>query len=368
MIGDTPYSLQGLPIIYTSKSTGFNLGVRMSIADVKEEPFIYKVAAQFWVSDRGVRNHELELDIPKFFSKHWHIRLDYKYLTVIDNNFFGIGNNSVFNKDFITPNNPLFISRTYYQYILTYPSFTFNIEYKLFSEIFSVFSGIGLENATITPHNLDNTSYLYTVKPFGYNGGNTNYVKAGARFDTRDYPFNPTKGVMLIGTYTDHAECIGSDYQYTNADVAFMWFTSFWRYFTLGHRIMVDQIWGNPPFFALAEFRSYQNYQGLGGSDVLRGAPTFRFIDNLKFINQFEIRTRFYNGTVFGQHLQVNVNPFWDLGRVWDRKQMVTFDGFHNSFGSAIRFTWNTNFIAAFTFGVSHDGTSTNLSFGESFN
>ena len=368
MIGNTPYSLQGLPIIYTSKSTGFNLGLRMSIADMKyEQPYVYKLGFQFWVSDRGVRNHELELDVPQFFTKHWHISLDYKYLTVIDNNYFGIGNNSAFNQDLITPYNPSFISRTYYQYTLTYPKFTFNVEYKLFSEIFSVYTGIGLERATINPHNLDNTSKIYIEKPFGYNGGNTNYIKVGVKFDTRDYPFNPTKGVVLAGIYTDHTDFIGSNYQYKNLDLTFMWFTSFWRYFTLGHRILIDQIWGNPPFFALAEFRSYENYEGLGGSDTLRGAPTFRFIDNLKFINQIEIRTRLSNGTVFGQHLEINVNPFWDLGRVWDRKKRVTFDGFHDSFGSEFRFTWNANFITAVTVGVSHDGTSTNLSFGESF-
>ena len=70
---------------------------------------------------------------------------------------------------------------------------------------------------------------------------------------------------------------------------------------------------------------------------------------------------------VFGQHLQINVNPFWDLGRVWDRKQKISFSDLHNTFGSEFRFTWNANFIAAFTVGVSSEQTSTYLSFGESF-
>jgi hypothetical protein len=367
-INGVPYSLQGLPIIYTSKSTGFNLGVRASIADMKrEQPYIYKFAFQYWISDRGVKNHEVELDIPTFFSRAWHIRLDYKYTTVIDNNYFGIGNDAVFNQNFITPSDPSFISRTYYQYKLTYPSFTFNIERKLFSDTLSIFTGIGLEKATINPYNLDSRSYIDTQKPYGYNGGNTNYIRVGLTFDTRDYPFNPTKGVVLSGTYTDHAKFMDSDYEYKNIDFSYMLFFSFLKYFTLAHRIMIDQIWGDPPFFALAEFKSYESYQGLGGGDLLRGAPSFRFIDNLKIVNQIELRTRFYNGMVFGQHLQINITPFWDVGRVWNRKQKISINDLHNTFGSEFRFTWNANFIMSFTVGVSSEQTSTYLSFGESF-
>ena len=368
VISGVPYTLQGLPIIYTSKSTGFNLGARVSFADMKDEkPYVYRFAFQYWVSDRGVRNHEVELDMPNFFSKLWHVRLDYKYSTVIDNNFFGIGNNSVFNKSLITPSDPSFVSRTYYQYKLTYPSFTFHIKRKFFSDTLAIFTGIGIERATIIPYDLDYKSKIYTEQPFGYNGGNTNYIRAGIVFDTRDYPFNPTKGVVIIGTYTNHAKFMGSDYQYNNADIDYMLFFSFLRYFTIAHRIMIDQIWGTPPFFALAEFKSYESYQGLGGGDLLRGAPSFRFIDNLKFINQIELRSRFYNGMVFGQHLQVNVNPFWDLGRVWNRKQKISFADLHSTVGSEFRFTWNANFIVAFTVGVSSEQTSTYLSFGESF-
>jgi len=368
-IDKVPYSLQGIPIVYTSKSTGFNLGIRASIADLKnEQPYTYRFAFQYWISDRGVKNHEVELDFPHFISRAWHIRLDYKYSVAIDNNYFGAGNNSVFNQSFVTPSDPSFISRTYYQYILTYPSFTFNIERKLFSDKVSIFTGIGLERASIETHNMDYRSKLFTEKPLGYEGGNTNYIKLGLVFDTRDYPFNPKKGVVLVGTYTDHAKSVGSDYQYENLDFTYMWFFSFLKYFTIAHRIMVDQIWGNPPFFALAEFKSYESYQGLGGGDLLRGAPSFRFIDNLKFINQIELRTCFYNGVVFGQHLQINLNPFWDLGRVWDRKQQIKFNDLHNTFGSEFRFTWNANFIASFTVGVSSEQTSTYLSFGEAFN
>jgi len=368
VMSGVPCSLQGLPIIYTSKSTGFNLGARLSFADLRyEDPYFYRLAFQLWFSDRGARNHEINLDMPHFITKRWHLRMAYKYVAVIDNNYFGIGNDAVFNKDFVRPSSSNYIARTYYQYILTYPSFTFNIEYNIFKKLFSIYTGIALEKAVIDPRDFDSTSKIFTEKPYGYNGGKTNYIRAGLKFDSRDYEYNPSKGIVLEATYTDHARFIDSDYQYRNADLNYMGFYSFIRYFTIGHRVMLDQMWGDLPFFALAEFRSYERYQGLGGEDILRGAPTFRFIDNLKLIHQIELRTRFYNGQILGQHLQFSIAPFWDIGRVWDRRGKIDFKNFHNSFGSEFRFTWNMNFIASFSFGVSHEAMSTYLSFGETF-
>ena len=146
-----------------------------------------------------------------------------------------------------------------------------------------------------------------------------------------------------------------------------MGFFSFLKYFVLGHRIMIDQTLGDIPFFALASFNSYDNYQGLGGQDTLRGAPTFRYIDNLKFINQLELRTRFYNGIIFGQHMELFLVPYWDFGKVWDRHKKINFEDLHHSVGNEFRFTWNTTFIASFTMGFTRDNFTTYLSFGESF-
>ncbi len=368
-LGDHPYSLQGLPIAYTSKTTGFNLGTRISLADLKtEDPYTFLFSFQFWQTDRGAKNHQISLDVPELFSKHWRLKLTYTYPEVIDNNYFGLGNKSVYNQDFITPGNPNFISRNYYQYIFVYPRFTIDLSYKFFRERLSLYGGIGIDKGTIHPINKDSTSKIYTEQPYGYNGGKTNYIKIGLKFDSRDYPMNPTKGFVVAATYTDHVKFMGSDFNYVNIDLTYMGFFAFLNYFVLSHRVMIDQALGNNlPFFALAEFNSYNNYQGLGGEDTLRGAPTFRYIDNLKFINQLELRTRFYNGVVFGQHMELFLVPYWDFGKVWDRYKKINFEDLHHTVGNEFRFTWNTTFIASFTMGFSKDNFATYLSFGESF-
>ena len=367
-LGSNPHSVQGVPIIYTSKSTGFNLGARISLANLKDEdPYTYKFSVQYWASDRGSKKHEIALDMPHFFSKSWHARMAFKYPKTITQKYYGAGNDSVNDKSLIDPDSPNFLSRTYYQYIETYPKFTFDLQYKVIGNYLSIYSGIAIEKATIRPHNNDQRSKIYTEQPYGYGGGKTNYVKGGLRFDTRDYPFNPTSGVTIAATYTNHGKFIKSDYPYSNINLVYMGFLSFWRYFTLSQRFMVDQMWGDLPFFSLSEFRSYNDYDGLGGEDFLRGAPSYRYVDNLKFANQFELRTRVYNGKVFGQMLMIHFNPFWDMGRVWDRKEKISITHFHHSFGNEFRFTWNKDFIMSFTMGKSGSGFATYLTFGESF-
>jgi outer membrane protein assembly factor BamA len=367
-LGEHPYSVQGLPIIYTSKSTGFNLGARLSLTDLKtQNPYSFNLTLQYWVTDRGGKNHQISLDIPQFFSRRWRVRFSYTYPEAIDQNYFGIGNTSIFNKDLVSPGNPNFISRTYYQYKFAYPRFSFDIAYKFLKDRMSIYTGISLDRATIRTINNDGRSKMYTERPYGYRGGKTNYLKLGLKYDTRDYPINPSRGIVLAGTYTDHGAFIGSDYPYSNANLTYMGFFSIWKYFVLAHRVMIDQAWGDTPFFALAGFKSYNDYEGLGGDDTLRGAPTYRYIDNLKFINQLELRTKFYNGKVFGQHLELFVIPYWDMGKVWDRNKKMNLNDIHHSLGGEFRFTWNTTFIASFHMGFSKESFSTGLSFGESF-
>jgi len=368
-IGGNPHSIQGIPIVYTSKSTGFNLGAKFSIINLKhEDPYTYRLSLQYWITDRGGRDHLVELDMPHFFfSKSWHVRLSYEYPKTMTQKYFGVGNSSVYNTALTSPNSPDFLSKTYYQYISLYPKFKFDIEYKIIGQYLSVYGGLALDKATISPYNQNEKSKIYTEQPNGYSGGKTNYVKGGIRYDTTDYPFNPTRGITLSGTYTNHGKFIKSDYPHSNLDLAYVGFFSFWTYFTFAQRVMIDQMWGDLPFFALSEFRSYDDYRGLGGEDFLRGAPSYRYIDNLKFANQFELRTRVYNGGLVGQMVMIHFNPFWDMGRVWDRKQKISLGGFHNSFGCEFRFTWNYRSIMSITMGKSSDGFSSYLTFGESF-
>jgi hypothetical protein len=147
-----------------------------------------------------------------------------------------------------------------------------------------------------------------------------------------------------------------------------MRFNYFWRYFTLAQRVIAEGMRGDVPFFALGTIFSTEPLEGLGGGDVLRGFPNTRYVDRLKLVNQFELRTRFYNGVVAGQLLRADIVPFWDMGRVWSRVQDLKINHFHHSFGSIVKMTWNKNFVVAISLGISKDAVETNFSFGENFN
>lgn len=363
-INDIPYSVQGLPIIYTSKNTGFNLGLKASIFDFKyKDPYRYSFSAQVWFSDLGNRKHEFSLNIPYFFSKHWSVRLNYQYFRDISQGYYGFGNDSINDKSLTNPDDSNFISRNYYRYIIEYPNFNFDISFKIPRTNFSIYTGLGIEKARILFH--DEINKLEQDKPYGTDGGKTNYMKFGLKYDNKIVYTD--KGIILSSTFTLHTDKIKSDYNYKNLNFTYMGFLPLSKYISVAQRVMVEQIWGDTPFFVFSEFKSHSDYKGLGGERILRGAPNNRYVDDVKFIHQIELRTKLYNSDFFKQYMQVEFIPYWDLGRVWNKYEPITFKDMHMTFGSELRLIWNKNFIVSFTFGGNKDNFATYLTFGESF-
>jgi hypothetical protein len=362
-----PYSIQGIPIFYTSESTGFNLGLKATLYDLKnKDPYRYSLSGQFWASDEGYKRHKLTLKIPSFFSKNLKLRMSYEYKESISQRYFSIGNNTNFNKDFIDPKNSNYIDSKYYKYNLIYPSFKFDISFNIPDTKFFIFTGLGLEKAGIETYGTK--TLIVQEKPTGISGGNTNYFKAGLKFDSRDYEINPNKGFTASVAYTKHTDKIKSDYNYTNLNLTQMSFFPLGSYITFAQRIMIEELWGNTPFFALNEFKSYDEYRGLGGENVLRGAPEGRFVDDVKFISQIELRIKFYKTYLFKRKTRFIIIPFWDFGRVWDKYESINFSNLHHSFGSEFRMVLDRDFIASFTLGFTKERVATYLSFGETFN
>jgi len=61
-LGD-PWTLQGIPLLFPSADTGFNLGLNAVFANVKrEDPHEMEIAAQALASDAGRYKHFLRLD------------------------------------------------------------------------------------------------------------------------------------------------------------------------------------------------------------------------------------------------------------------------------------------------------------------
>jgi len=362
-IYQTPYNVQGLPIIYPSKGTGVNFGLRINFYNLEYvDPYKYNLSLQYWTSDRKRAKHKIKLDMPYFFNSNWRL-ISYTYYNYnISNSFFGTGNKDLLDISLIdpqsshTPN-----SRLYNKYQSKEPGAGIELRRKIF-EKFSLFSGIEFMNYKILYINND-ANYLKEQNPYGIDGGNLNFYKFGLLYDNTNYPTNPDYGSKLLLTYSSFF----GDYNFYSLNFSWSYFYTISNYISIASRLMIQQFFNDVPFFALSYFVSDDLYKGLGGEDVLRGEIASRYIDKFKISEQIEFRINFYTDEIQKQLVKINLVPFIDIGAVASNINEFNFNYTRFSYGSSLRLIWNKNFLVNLSFGFTKDNWITYLSFGENF-
>lgn len=359
----SPYNVQGIPIIYPSKGTGINLGVKLNFYNLEFlDPYKYSIALQYWSSDRGRANHKIKVDIPHFFNSNWRLILNAYYNYNINSSFVGIGNNSNFDPNLSDPRSSTYINRNYYNFKNREPGAGIELRRKILENL-SIFSGFDSRNYEIFLIDETNDYYIKNEQPYGIDGGIISYLKLGLIYDSTNYPTNPESGNKLVFTLSDFF----GDYSFYGANFTWATFYTPSKYFTIASRLMSQQMYGEVPFFALSYFVGDDFYKGLGGEDSLRGEIGNRYIDKFKIVEQLEFRINFYLNQIKNQLLKMDLVPFIDFGTVATNYTKTDLNKISFSYGSAFRVIWNKNFLVNFTFGMSQDNWTTYLSFGENF-
>ncbi len=203
-------------------------------------------------------------------------------------------------------------------------------------------------------------------------GGNTNYVKLGLVYDSRDNEPNPMSGIWTEALITTVPSGLGNDFAYTL-------FTGTHRqYFTiipndlsvavrLGYQIVIS---GDIPFFMLPIYQSsYRTTEGLGGSKSLRGILKNRIVGNSIGFGNLEVRWKFLRTKLMGQNLYLALNGFVDAGKVLSEYGNAEYEKYygsdaeqslHISYGGGFRIALNENFIVAVDYGLAKDALDGN--------
>lgn len=360
---NSPYNIQGVPIVFPSKGTGVNLGVRLNLYNLEyRDPYRYSLSMQYWSSDRGRAKHKIVLDVPHFYSSKWRVILSGFYNKNLTNQFVGIGNDNDLDFSLITPRNPSYLGRNYYAYQSVEPGATIEIRRKLYDK-FSIFSGFDARNMDISLINSSDPFYITSNSPYGFEGGSFNHVKFGFLYDSTNYPTNPERGNKALFTYSKFL----GDYSFSGINLSWSSFYTLSSYLTIASRFMAQQFYGDTPFFALSYFVSDDMYKGLGSEDTLRGAYGNRYIDLFKAVEQIEFRINFFYDTLYNQLIELDIVPFIDIGTVASNFSKTSSGDIHLSYGSSFRLVWNKNFLMNFSLGFSKNTFATYFSFGENF-
>jgi outer membrane protein assembly factor BamA len=203
-------------------------------------------------------------------------------------------------------------------------------------------------DSLITDH--PQTTDLYPQEP-GIEGGSV--VAGGVRFvhDSRENPTTPTSG-NFVNAYFERAEFLSplddQSYWLTGASVVTLWPMDLERQFVTVVNIATQVAVGSAiPFWELP---------ALGGPTTLRSYNGGRFVNKGMVLFNVEERIRVVRTSLFDVIGDVQLAPFFDLGKVFDSSDDLVGKGvlqnFHYSGGLGFRGVVAPSFLGRLDIGL----------------
>lgn len=180
-------------------------------------------------------------------------------------------------------------------------------------------------------------------------------VQLGFMVDSRDNEPAPTEGVWLEGSVRAASSLIGSAWNWAGANLTLRGYTPLTsdHKLVLANRLVLDGVLGDPPIQELARAGGSFDYYLYGGSEAGRGIRAQRYLGKLRAFDQTELRWRFWDVDAAGQRFGFTAVGFFDAGIVGAEIDAPGPMDALTGVGTALRVSWNENFIVRFDLGFS---------------
>ncbi len=350
------YGVTGLPILYFSPNTGWNYGARLHWLDYSGRPYHYKLTLHWLRSTEGKYDYAFRMRVPRISGTEFGLILLVKTKRGIRARYYGLGNDSDNIRAYTDPQSPQFRDENYYHYILEKPRFIFSLLRQIYGPV-STSIGLGLERTDVSRRG-QHSKYVDEA-PGGAIDGFTGFVTLTLQWDTRDDDNIARQGVFHEWSYeTSRNSLVGLFFEeidfrrYTFTDVRYYRLS---ERLNLAHRTVFEALNGSVPLYAYGEIGGSRRVKGLGGGETLRGFDTQRFVDDVRFFNNAELRYHLYTMRFFRQYLEWHGIGFVDTGRVWPDLDQMSLGDLHVTGGAGLRLYWNSDFVIRLGLGVSSE-------------
>ena len=357
-LGGVDYGFTGLPIVYFTPSSGWNYGLRLQWADYSRRPYRYKVTL-FAQNSTGRRlNYHVRLKVPRISGSGFGVNLQASMKRDIGARYYGLGNNSKFNRGFVDANDPQFIDEDYYRYTLRSPRLLMSLLREIHGPV-ALSVGFGLEQSDVDQRG-ESSFYIDNNTPDDVVDGVTGFISVTVNWDTRDDPTIPRSGTFHEWSYeTSRNSLVGLFFEqiefrrWTFTDKRYIALS---QRLNLAHRTALDVL-RTVPLYAYGEIGGSRRLKGLGGSDSLRGFDRQRFTDNVRLLTNTELRRHMRSLRMFKQYLEWHTVLFIDSGQAAPGISELKIAEMHLTAGIGQRLYWNSDFVIRADVGLSSEQT-----------
>ena len=187
-------------------------------------------------------------------------------------------------------------------------------------------------------------------------------------YDTRDDITIPTRGVRWVfygGVASRNVQLDDSLFTEAGGDGRF-YYSPLPSLVVAGHvDLRYEPTANHVPFWALSSLGGDQAI--IGASQPLRGYGTSRFYDRNSFSANIELRYNVLSLDAFSTHIDLQVAPFFDTGRVFHNPHTWPLSELHNVFGVGFRGIAPPSVVGYVDIGKGHEGIAVFTGIGYPF-
>jgi hypothetical protein len=351
-----PCLVQIFPLMYSKPDSGFFGGFRARLTNIsRQNPFLYIINTQVirsdsaqWIAAVGVDVPQIELGLVRP-----RLKLRASYARSTEFRYTGAGPDS-----FVLSKRPDEDKR--YSINETAAGGTLLLPLRSVDDrSFGLYGSYDYSRARNNPFESPTNSLLFNLKPEAYQGGTFRSVGFGLYLDTR-----PTETLTRSGGALELGATVGmleSDpkkfsYRFTLIDRRYQ---SRGRW-TLAHRLTMDGLVGDSPFWERAGVGGIDPIRDVSGSGILKAYTGGRFHEDFKFLESLELRLHQNEFRIVGLRGDLTIMPLAIDGGLLSRL-------FAWSLASGLDVVWNRSFLTRFYVAFTEKEWAMRLKFSQEF-
>ncbi len=346
-----------LPGFGYDSDEGFGYGVDGGLyqyADGRLTPYRWALEPSLYFTTHGRVSISAFYDVPRAFGDRVRVTVRAGVDRDCCQPYYGLGNASLYD--------PALAGR-YYTYERDRLTGALSVQWVLVPHV-RLLIGIAADRSTAAARD-SNTLFAQ-----GALGGTETSLgpKLGLVYDTRDLERDPRRGLWIEGIAWQGVVLRGGEF--TRMTTTLRGYASPYPWLTFAARVFGEHVRGEMPLSLLADLgSSFQDFNGIGGTESVRGVLRQRFLGHTRALSNLEVRWRGPGFHLLDAPWQLGAVGFVDLGQVWDDTgQGDGTAGVHWGKGVGLRLAWGASFIIGADFGHGAEaGLQTYLRLGHMF-